>query len=257
MLTTDEEMFAGISKRGDIETVIDSLIVRCTNLPKDLKPDMLYSGDRVFLMMNIRAASYGANYGFKATCPECQARWDHSMDMLADLEVQEVPEDHQDPFDLELPQNGDTVSLRIARGYDERAIIKYIDRQNKKVDIRKVGDPGYTYRLSLHLMGVTSSTDPNLSFSADNLAERPGVFHSMAIRYIEALTAMDSSAIRQEIDNRTPGISTAIDLECPKCNHEWRLGLPLTADFFRSKPASGVHTGTRVVSRVPREAHTR
>ena len=247
MTTQEEKLFAGISKKIDFENVIDALIKRCSGIPDSLRPGDLYVGDRVFLMMNIRAASYGAQYGFKVTCPECRARWDHDLDITKDLEVQEVSEDHQDPFEVELPMTHDLVALRLFRGDDERAIIQYVDRQNKRVNIRQIGDPGYTYRMSLHLMGVKSNSDPSTNFDIESCQEKPGAFQALATEYIESLTAQDSSVIREEIDNRTPGLVLAMEMNCPKCDADFPLSLPLSADFFRAKSTSGPRTSARVV----------
>lgn len=252
MTTTDEKMFAGISKKMDFENVIDTLIRRCTKLPAEIKPSNLYVGDRVFLMMYIRAVSYGTQYGFKVQCTECQARWDHDLDIMNDLEVRELSDDHQDPFKIELPINGDTVTLKLFRGDDERSIIRYVDQQNKKVNLKQIGDPGYTYRLALHLLGVDSSSDPNDTFSEESLAAKPGALLACSIDYIDKLAAADSSVVRDEIEARTPGLNMLIEMECPKCLHGWTMGMPITADFFRAKSTAGVRTTARVVPRSAR-----
>lgn len=249
MTTAEEKLFAGISKRADFETVIDNLIRNCSDIPKGLKPEDLYVGDRAFLMMNIRAASYGAMYGFNLTCDNCKARWDHEIDITKDLEVREAPEDHEDPFKVELPISGDTVTIRLFRGYDERLIIKYVDQQNRKVDIRKVGDPGYTYRMALHLLAVDSANDPNDTFDETTAK---GQILGLAMKYIDSLAAGDSSAIRDELEARTPGIVLAVETSCPKCDHAVETGLPITAEFFRAKSAAGLRDRPRVVSRSPR-----
>ena len=251
MKTVDEKMFGGISKRIDFETVIDTLIRRCSNIPESVRPEDLYTGDRVFLMLNIRAASYGAQYSFEVQCPECRARWSHTMDLTKDLEILEAQNSHQDPFEVEM-SNGERVTLRLFRGSDEKAIIKYVDRQNKKVDIRTVGDPGYIYRLALHVVGVKSDDNPDHNFDED-ICVQPGSLFANAQTYIEKLDARDSSVVREEIDNRTPGVKLLMDVECPKCRHEFDLALPMSADFFRaSGTTSGLHSKSGVVPRSTR-----
>lgn len=241
MKTTDEKLFGGITKRSDFESVVDTLIRRCSNLPESIKPEKLYIGDRVYLMLNIRAASYGAPYTFQVQCQNssCRATWDHTIDITKDLEILDVSDEHSDPFKLELT-NSDTVTLRLFRGEDERAILNYIDRQNKRVNLKQMGDPGYIYRLALHLCGVDSD-DPQGSFTEETF-NQPGAFLAHSQEYIESLSARDSSLIREELDNRTPGVKLALDLTCPKCGSEFDIGLPLSADFFR---ASGTTTNVR------------
>ena len=250
MKTPEEKMFGGISKRMDFENVIDALIRKCSNLPKDFRPEKLYIGDRTYLMMMIRAASYGALYNVKIQCESCKAQWDQSIDIMKDLEILDVPDDHTDPFEIELPC-GDLITLRLFRGEDERSIITYLDRHNKKLNLKTIGDPGYIYRLALHVVGMKSSVDPSRNFDAD-LCTIPGSLFANAQAYIENLSANDSSAIREEIDLRTPGIKLQLDITCPKCSHDFELALPMSADFFR---ATRTTTGPRSkAGTIPRAA---
>jgi len=251
MTTLEEKMFAGITKKIDFENVIDQLIRRCSSLPQNMRPGELYVGDRSYLMMNIRACSYGAKYGFSITCSKCNARWDHTMDVTEDLEIREASDGHEDPFKITLPHNGDEVTLRLFRGDDERSVIRFIDQSNRKVNVRQIGDPGYTHRLALHVVGVEVAKDPSKSFSAE-VCKNPGSLIAEATVYIEGLSAIDSSLIREEIDNRTPGLILAMEVQCPKCPSIEEVGMPITADFFRAKSTGGLRTTTRVVSRSAR-----
>jgi len=244
-----------MNKPIDIENVLDTLIRRCTSLPEKMRPGSLYAGDRLFLMMYIRAASYGKDYAFKASCPACRSRWDHKLDILEDLEVKEVGPNHEDPFKVELPVSGDIVTLKIFRGDDERAVIQFVEKQNKKVDVRQIGDPGYTFRLALHTVGVDSRSDPQSSFDEESCSNKPGALIALASRYIEKLTAQDSSTIREEIDERTPGILLRVDMECPRCGNEFTLAVPLEPSFFRSGTSSGSRSSAGTVSRPVRSSH--
>lgn len=244
MKTTEEKLFGGLSKKSDFENVIDTLISRCTSIPKDLKPSDLYTGDRVFLMMQIRAMSYGKDYGFRASCPECGTKWDHSVDLLTGLEIRELDDDWEDPFEIVLPHSGDIVNMRLFRGYHERRIIDYVDRQSRKVNIRTAGDPGYIYRLALHIVCVQSK-DPKRTFGDKSSNEAETI--AQAIQYVGGLDGPDSSAMREEIDARTPGLLLSVDINCPKCGSENNTPLPVTADFFRASSRPKAHTRTRNV----------
>lgn len=244
MKTTEEKLFAGLNKPGDFENVMDTLITRCTDLPKELKPSDLYTGDRTFLMMYIRAVSYGVVYGFEAHCTGCGQKWDHSIDITKDLEVKEVTPDWEDPFEIQLPYSGDRVKLRLFRGDDERRVIKFVDRSTRKVNIRNAGDPGYIYRMALHVIGVTSD-DPKRTFGGEDV-DQAEILQD-AQMWVEKLDAPDSSAIREELDIRTPGIILSVEYDCPKCGRDMTEPLPVSPSFFRSTPTSRVHTRSRAV----------
>lgn len=245
MKTTEEKLFAGLNKASDFENVIDTLISRCTSIPKELKPSELYVGDRVFLMMNIRAVSYGIMYAFKASCSSCRAGWDHQIDLTKDLEVKEVDSDWEDPFEIELPQSGDRVTLRLFRGRDERRVIEFVDRSSRKVNLKSPGDPGYIYRMALHVVGVMSTEAKN---SFGGVGIDPADVLPPALIWVENLSAMDSSAIREELEARTPGILLSVEYDCPKCGTDLTEPLPVSPAFFRSTSSAKVRTTTRVLS---------
>jgi hypothetical protein len=203
-------------------------------------------------MLNIRAVSYGALYSFSVQCPDCRAKWDHQIDLTKDLEIRDISDDWQDPFEIELPSSRDVVTLKLFRGEDERSIINYVDRQNKKVNLKSIGDPGYTYSLALHVVGVKSNSNPAASFDEEN-CKTPGSLFANATSYVENLTGQDSSVVREEIDDRTPGVKLSMEMECPKCRNEFDLVMPLQADFFRStQSTSRLRTSTGTVPRQTR-----
>lgn len=249
MKTTEEKLFTGLTKAQDFENVIDTLIARCTSLPKELKPADLLTGDRVFLMMFMRAVSYGNYYGFQARCgmDSCHHKWDQTIDLTRDLEIKELDacEPFEDPFEIELPDSNDRVKLRLFRGRDERRVLDYVDRQSRKVDIRKQGDPAYLYRLALHVVGVVSE-DPKRTFGGEGTD--PGETLADALVWVEKLVAPDSSAIREELEARTPGIVLSVEYDCPRCGENQTMPLPVSASFFRTAPSARVHTRTRTVS---------
>lgn len=243
MKTVDEKLFGGMTKRSDMETVVDQLIRRCSSLPKEFDPLDLYIGDRVFLMINIRAASYGTKYNFTSQCPSCNAKAPFEVDLTTDLEIQELQDDYDDPFTVTLPHSQDVVTMKLFRGREERRVIQFVEGLQKKGNVQQLGDPAYVYRLALHINSVESADEKrrvNPGSPKDIMAQ--------AIRYIENLDAPDSSAVREEIDSRTPGIILAVNLDCRSCGNNWDTSMPMSADFFRSKGRSGGHTAARTVS---------
>jgi hypothetical protein len=193
--------------------------------------------------MNIRAASYGVKYSFTAQCPACNAKAPFEIDLTTDLEVQELQDDWQDPFTVHLPYCKDVVTMRLFRGREERRVILFVEGQQKKGNLTQMGDPSYVYRLALHIVSVVSEDEKR--------AVNPGSprdIMARCIQYVEGLDAPDSSAIREEIDSRTPGLIMSVNLDCRACGNNWDTTMPMSVDFFRSKARSGGHTAARTVS---------
>ena len=46
------------------------------------------------------------------------------------------------------------------------------------------------------------------------------------------LTSKDSFELRKLIKERTPDIDLNFDFKCEQCNHDERIGVPLTVQFF-------------------------
>lgn len=84
-------------------------------------------GDRFFALLNIRALTYGPNYGFSASCRNCRARIEWEVD-LTKLPVRPLsPESRAafmagNRFETTLPDAGRRVWFKLLTGDDERKL---------------------------------------------------------------------------------------------------------------------------------------
>lgn len=225
MRTVEEKLFSGLSRRADVERVLDDLIKRCTDLT--VAPDKLLLGDRTYLMMKIRAVSYGVDYAFQAACPSCGTKFKSSVNLDNDLEVKYATEGHEEPWDLELPYSKDIVTIRFIRGFDERSILRMTEQNLKNTRSQNPGDPSYIYRLAHQIIEV--KVDGKVYIDRNDKAAM-----SKMIKYVEEVAAPDSSAIRESVDQVTPGLMMAITRDCPSCRDNFDMIMPMTGDWFRT-----------------------
>jgi len=109
------------------------------------------------------------------------------------------------------------VKLRLLRVFDEKAAGKYAAAQRKK-SVQE-GDPSYTFLLSKHIVSVDGKE----------------VDASRALSFCEDLYGPDSQAIRDCIDEHSPGADLQLDIECPACFNDFESVMPFTSQFFRPK----------------------
>lgn len=215
MTTQEEKILAGGASSGTSKLSI--LIKRCCKLPKGLTAGQLLVVDRQYLLLMIRALSYGADYQFRVKCEECDTKFPYVLNLISGLPLERYAEQCSEPFKVDLPHSGDTIEFRLLRGDDEELIAKETKQRFQRSS--EVGDPGYITRLALHIVTIEGE-------------ERNRVDKEI---YIRKMYAPDSLAFRNQIDEDTPGISPDLGIECPRCGEDIEMGLPLTAEFFRPK----------------------
>lgn len=210
--TDIEELFAGSS--ASTNALIDAVIKR-TMKTQDIKPEELLSGDKLFIFFMCRSKAYGAEYGFPYRCSNCGFQSRGSIRIPDDLEVIELDDDAEEPFEVELPISGDTLGFRLMRGKDEIEIEKYVTRIFKKSN--PIGDPGYKYRWAKHIVTINGQEVENVM---------------KAQEYVSKMTARDSQAFRKKIDETEPKFNFEIDVTCKKCGNEDSMILPLGREFL-------------------------
>ena len=223
MTAKEEKYLAGGFKDGN--AIIDAIIRSC--VPSLTVPvDDLLIGDKFFMMLVIRASSYGSSYGMEIKCPNCDKKFRHEIDLGfsegsdedAAFSIKVLDDGAKEPFEVTLPKCKDTVQFRLLRGSDEKSIAKQIDREMQHRN-KKEGNPAYIYRLARHIVSVNGEElDPK-----------------QAREYIEELIGLDSAVLRQEIDNVDVGVDTTFSTDCLYCNEEFEGVLAMGPEFFRPK----------------------
>lgn len=234
---------------------IDYLFRECCRFPDGFDPINLLLGDRVFLLYFLRGITHGNVYEFAFTCPnqECQAVSTHAYDLndLAKTVTWAQASLGPEPFRINLPylsaatKRDVWVSVRFLRAYDANAMLAK-RKTKEKLKVRPGGtvrtrgqqrpldinaqrqqtqqlDDTVTENLEKVIVNVMGSTDP------------------FKIRqFVQQMHAKDTATIREWLRENTPGIDNTVIVECPECNREQTVELPITENFFRPSKRSRV-----------------
>ncbi len=218
MTAKEEKLLAGA--KGNAGGVLDAVLASCLpGLP--IPVGQLLMNDRFFILIMLRAMSYGEKYQFSITCSECNTRFKHEVILPGDFPIRTLDEGQNEPFEVSLPINGKTVLFRLLRGDDEKAIQRFADQQYAKG--KPEGDPSYTYRLARHVVNIDGE---EYDLNRDMVK---------AVRFIESLIGKDSLALRNAIDDVDCGIDVSLEIQCPRCDFFIETSMPMTSEFFRPR----------------------
>lgn len=215
-MTTAEEdilMSPALIKKG---TVITELIKACLLDPNIQVNDML-SGDRNALMVAVRITGYGPEYTPQIECPKCEVRQEFSID-LSNLEIKPLEIEPMTPgvnqFAFTLPVSKKRVVFRFLTGREEEEIMALMENKKKK---GIANSNTVTTRLFFSIVSVDGNSD-----------------RSTIGKYVQAMSAKDSLALRNYIDKNEPGIDMKHEFECKnaQCGHSEVVAVPMGASFF-------------------------
>lgn len=215
-ITTDEEEI--LQGRKDRRKKLDEVIQMCVVSP-DIAIEDLLVADRFFLLIQIRAFSYGSSYQFDLRCPNCNIKFNRKMNLPDDLAVFILDDTDTEPYEVELPISGTKLGLRRLRMRDEDDIARFGRTQTQTGD----RDPTYRYRLAKHIVTIDGqSVDANA-----------------ALNFVKGgMIGGDSAAMRTAMDDADCGFDFTVEHECPDCHHDWKAVFPQTEDFFRPRTVS-------------------
>jgi hypothetical protein len=137
------------------------------------------------------------------------------------------------PFRVDLPHATKVtghrvwINLRFLTSSDTNSMVQRRKAKNKAVT--KANVPG-------RRISDSKSIDETITENLDmmTVAIMDTVTDRMKIKlFIDRLHAVDTSTIRTWLKEHTPGIDVTIEMQCPDCDHEYKVGLPITEDFFR------------------------
>lgn len=160
----------------------------------------LLSMDKIYLLMKVREASYGDEYEFKVTCPQCSTDVKTELILSKHLNMVAVPDDLEDPRTITLPKLKAKVEVRFPRSREE-SFLK---------DTESIYQNVYKFVVS-----VEGNKDP--------------IFISKAIK---RLHIMDMKKLISEIVQSEYGIDPRFVFECPECSHSDTMAIPLDINFF-------------------------
>ncbi len=201
-LTAEEDNIlfsADLIKSGK---VLDVLLEQAI-LDKDLRPDEMISGDRNYLLIEIRKTGFGNEYKPGAvTCDSCGLDYKPTVDLnLLKPRMLEVIPDSAGEYEIELPVTKMTIKFRLLRGSDEKRLAKIMEAGQKKAGGPKVSRL-ITERYLLQIMEANGNRD-KLYIS----------------KFINAMPTKDSLFFREYNRQIEPGIDLSYDFECTHCSH--------------------------------------
>lgn len=195
-------------------TVITELIRSCLMDKRIQVTDMLV-GDRNAIMISLRVTGYGAEYNVEADCPRCSARSKQEFDLgslsIKRLDLEPVAKG-QNVFEFKLPVTKKTVHFKFLTGKDEEEIATIQERAKKQ---GALADNIVTTRLQYAIVSVDGKTD-----------------RSAVNGFIRNMPAKDSMALRKHIEAHEPGIDMRSTMDCPSCNEQSEVRIPLGVSFF-------------------------
>jgi hypothetical protein len=170
----------------------------------------ILQGDRFFALLNIRALTYGPEYGFAVSCRSCRARIEWEVD-LTKLPIRPLsPESRAsfmagNRFETTLPDAGKRVWFKLLTGDDERKL------------------PALQRAAPDRLLS---------SVLAYRVLEVEGVDPKEKRAFLEDLTLRDADFLVDEFDRVDCGVDTTIEVECPECREIQDVDLPFDSAFF-------------------------
>lgn len=221
MTAREEDILTSPSlvKKGlAIDRLLKSIIVE-----KNIDPDSLLVGDRNAILIASRVTGYGPDYPIKATCPSCTATTDWTVDLegldtidggIENAQGYDVTENENGTFDVILPKTNVTVTVKLMKGKDEKALGVKLQKRKK----HKLHEANLTEQLNMMITSVNGS---------ENMSD---------IRnFINVIPAFDSRYLRNTYANVVPNVEMKQHFECEECSYEGQLEVPLTAEFFWPK----------------------
>jgi hypothetical protein len=209
----DVKLIAGMTG-GNIDDVIDVLVGRCliTKIPLS----EMITTDRFFLLISLRANSFGEDYSINATCGSCGKTNKVTLKLPSDYGIEYADEKVSEPFTVVLPETGIKVNYRLPRGKDEKLNQAFVEKEYKK-NPNAVGGVGLTFRVA------------NLITSLNG--EKVTVDDALLI--VDNLPAKDFFVLQDAFEKSLPGIVPVTTKECVNCKATMEVNLPLTPQFFR------------------------
>ena len=173
-------------------------------------------GDKNALVIGARITGYGPFYETHVTCPVCSQKQQMEFD-LHTLEVQEstlpegVTKTSSDSFLVQLPQAELEIEIGLLTGKEEKNFLAASERKKKQ----KLPNTASTDLLKLLIRSVEGTSSPQ---TLEQL--------------VSVLPIQDSRYIKEVYEAVSPDIDLSHHFTCTSCEHEGRIAVPLTADFF-------------------------
>lgn len=227
---------------------LDYLFANCCKFPDpNFDPVDLIAGDRVYLIYYIRGITHGNEYQFITTCPNQSCKkvdtYMYDLNQLASTIRVANPALGFEPFKVTLPYLSETtnrefwVGIRLLRARDT------LHLANIRKATKKHGMASPMARAGKDLGHGVPDDQPSIDETIDDNLDL--VIHSIMGRtdrlpiqkLAKNLHSRDTATIREWLRDNTPGIDTAVTMQCQHCGTEFSIELPIKESFFRPTPS--------------------
>ena len=212
MSLADEENLANQSyiKNG---TVFTKLLSNCVLSNFNVKKLLPY--DVYYLIYAIRRITYGDDYNFEITCPECGKKHEYTLD-VSDLSFDELDKNSgiEPVYTIKLPVSKYTVTIRYSQIGDEEEVY----RLGKIAQNEDKGDLVLNY-VARTIEVIDDDGEPLLPKDYPD--------------FYEALPGRDRVEITKRFEQIDKLVIPTIKTICPKCGTEFEEQIPFNKEFFR------------------------
>lgn len=210
-MTGEEEQILATPRFVRKGQAINMIFQKC--IKEDFKVENLLTTDRTYLLLYLRTISYSHSYDVEVKCPECSTKFSTNVD-LSSLYVNQCPVEFGPALEDTLPNSKLKFKYRLSTGRDEQEINEYRERR-------------------LKMFGDTATDDTLTYRTAQLIDEIDGVTDKMELQILlKNLPINDVSYIRSIINEPPFGVDTNVEINCPSCQAEFSIELPLEANFF-------------------------
>jgi hypothetical protein len=195
--------------------VLDVLLDKAV-LDKDIRPENMLSGDRNFLLVQIRKTGLGNDYiPGEMACPACSQLHEPviNLDLLKSKSLELMP-DSQGEYDVTLPIMKMTIKFRLLTGQDEKRLAKLSEVKSGKAGGVKISKL-VTEKYVMQIMEVNNNRDK-----------------LYIKKFISAMPMKDSGFFREYVRRIEPGLDLSYEFECPSCGALDIKDIPITPKLF-------------------------
>lgn len=222
---------------------LDMVFKYCVRFPnEEFDPVNLLVGDSTFLLFYLRGITFGNLYDFTVKCndDDCAHVQHHTFDLNQLASTIKGPSDKEEPFEVKLPYLSEStgrdfiVKVRMLRRYDLTTMTA--ERKHKRLLGPSNAQENKLTKRFRQVQSVESINDVVEKNLALAIVEAMGTKDRDKIdKLVERMHSSDTGAIRQHLDDNSPGVDTTISVSCHECGNDMKVSLPITESFFRRK----------------------
>jgi len=183
----------------------------------DLRPEHMLSGDRNFLLVEIRKTGLGDDYNpGEIACGACNQTHEPTIDLnkLGMKELEVMP-DEEGFYEATLPVMKMTIKFRLLTGLDEKRLSKLAESKGGKTGTGIKVSKLVTEKYLMQIMEVNNNRDK-----------------LYIKKFIAAMPMKDSMFFREYARRIEPGLDLSYEFECPNCGELDIKDIPITPKLF-------------------------